>query len=209
MLEQLPDMDVLAETGGREVIPLARRMRPDLVLIDIDLPLGRGLEIIQALRRPPEGPPTPTLVLTMRSDEECVFSALRAGARGFLLKGGEPEELYEGIRAVARGNAVITPCITARLLDRLAPYLPHASQDSKRLKQELTPRERDVLWRLSRGMSNLSIARALGLSEATVRSHVHHVLTKLDLEDRTQAVAYVYQAGLFSPIVDPPDSVGH
>jgi DNA-binding NarL/FixJ family response regulator len=202
MLEQTPEIEVLAETGEREVVSLARRVRPDVVLTDIDLPVDRGIKIVRLLSHPPSGSPVPVMVLTMRQEDEHIFAALRAGARGFLLKGGTLEELHMGITAVAHGQAMIAPAIAGRILDRVAPHLPDYSDECRRLVRELTPREHEVLRLLAKGWSNLSIARRLGLSQATVRSHVHHVLIKLRLGDRAQAVAYVYRIGLFSPVVD-------
>ncbi|TDD96791.1 LuxR C-terminal-related transcriptional regulator [Actinomadura rubrisoli] len=200
MLERDPGIQVLAEVSGREVVSSARRTRPDVVVTDIDLPLERGLDVVRRLARPDEGRPVPVLVLTMLLEDRCVFPALRAGACGFLLKSGSLEELYAGVRAVADGGAVLAPAVARRLLDKVIAHLPNNMENGQRLVDRLTPREREVLDRVARGESNRRIARDLNLSNATVRSHVHHVLTKLGVEDRAQAVAFVYQAGLLSSV---------
>jgi DNA-binding NarL/FixJ family response regulator len=200
-LEQLPDVEILAEAGAREVVPLARRMNPDLVLTEIDLPVRQGIKIVRLLARPPNDQPVRVLVLTQLGEKEYIFAALRAGARGILLKDGTLEELHAGIRAVAGGHGVIAPPIVTCILDQVALYLPDHPADSQ-LLEKLTPRERQVLSLVAHGDSNVRISRKLGLSQATVRSHIHHVLVKFGLEDRTQAVAFVYRMGLISPVVE-------
>jgi DNA-binding NarL/FixJ family response regulator len=194
VLQASSQIDVVGEaaTGG-EAIEQARRLAPDVVLMDVRMPDMDGIE---ATRRMPQ---QKVLILTTFGLDEYILEALRAGASGFLLKDAPVDELLSAVRAVAAGDAQLSPAVTKRLLDQVARRLPAAvDHDSTRLA-ELTPREREVLRLLALGMSNGEIGQALVVSEATVKTHVSSVLSKLGLRDRVQAVIYAYENGLVTP----------
>jgi DNA-binding NarL/FixJ family response regulator len=194
-------IEVVGEAGdGDEAVVLTGRLDPDVVLMDVRMP---GLDGIEATRRlAASGARARVLILTTFDLDEYAFSALRAGASGFLLKDVPPDQLTAAIRAVAFGDAVVAPRVTRRLLDQFAHSLPdHADgppPDDPRL-QELTGREREVLLELATGRTNAEIAERLVLSEATVKTHVGRILAKLDLRDRVQAVILAYELGLVRP----------
>jgi DNA-binding NarL/FixJ family response regulator len=195
ILEAQPDLEVVGEAGdGSEALALARELRPDLVLMDIRMP---GLDGLEATRRLlGAGDPAPkVLVLTTFDLDEYVYEAIRAGASGFLLKSTPPPQLVQGVRAVMAGDALLSPEITRRLLERFTRRPPPSAGAPAELA-ELTPRELDVLRLIADGQSNAEIAATLVLSEATVKTHVNHILTKLRLRDRVQAVALAYRSGL-------------
>ncbi len=196
ILEEHEDLLVVAEAGdGEEAVSQARQFRPDVVLMDVRMPVTDGIE---ATRRIVENLPTVrVLVLTTFDLDEYAFSALRYGASGFLLKDARPAELVDAVRVVARGDAVVAPGVTRRLLDAFAPHLPdpRGSLDPPALDR-LTEREREVLVRVAHGLSNSEIAEALYVSETTVKSHVGRIFSKLGLRDRVQAVVFAYQIGL-------------
>jgi DNA-binding NarL/FixJ family response regulator len=201
ILEEQPDIAVVGEAAdGDQAVQLARRVDPDVVLMDVRMP---GVDGIEATRRIVEqSPRSKVLVLTTFDLDEYAFSALRHGASGFLLKDARPDDLAEAIRAVASGDAVVAPSVTRRLLERFAGHLPdlHARQNTEAPAiDQLTERERDVLVHVARGLSNREIADALFVSEATVKSHLSRVLSKLGLRDRVQAVVFAYQIGLVRP----------
>jgi DNA-binding NarL/FixJ family response regulator len=184
------DIEVVGEAGdGASALAVVEATQPDLVLMDIRMP---GMDGIEATRRMEAR----VLILTTFGHDEYVAEALRAGAGGFLLKDATPEELVQAVRVVAGGNALLSPEVTTRLIARVLPAL--APQPENRLSQ-LTERETDVLLLLARGHSNAEIARDLFISETTVKTHISHVLTKLDLRDRVQAVVAAYQLGLLTP----------
>jgi DNA-binding NarL/FixJ family response regulator len=193
LLEREPDLDVIGEAAdGAEAVALARRGRPDVVVMDVRMPNIDGLE---ATRRVLSERPAPrVLVLTTFDLDEYVFEALRAGASGFLLKDAAPEELVSAIRLVARGDALLAPSVTRRVIEefarRAAPSPPNPGLE------RLTPREREVLLLVARGLSNAEIAGELFLTLGTVKTHVAHILRKLDARDRVQAVVVVYESGL-------------
>jgi DNA-binding NarL/FixJ family response regulator len=193
LLEREADLEVVGEAAdGVEAVELARRLRPDVVVMDIRMPNLDGLE---ATRRLLSGSSTPrVLVLTTFDLDEYVFDALRAGASGFLLKDAAPEELVSAVRLVARGDALLAPSITRRVIEQFVraatPVPAHAGVD------ELTPREREVLLLVARGLSNAEIAKELFLTAGTVKTHVAHILRKLDARDRVQAVITAYESGL-------------
>jgi DNA-binding NarL/FixJ family response regulator len=203
ILEEQPDITVIGEAAdGGEAARLTRELHPDVVLMDMRMP---GTDGIEATRRiVAESPGSRVLVLTTYDLDEYAFTALRYGASGFLLKDARPADLAEAIRAVANGDAVIAPGVTRRLLDNFAAHLPdlrgggEPSPDVPRLN-ELTAREREVLVHVAEGLSNSEIAAALFVTEATVKSHLGRILTKLGLRDRVQAVVFAYQAGLVRP----------
>ena len=201
ILEAEPDLTVVGEAGnGEEAVDLARRHRPDVALMDIRMPGTDGIEATQ--RMTAAGPLPKVLVLTTFDLDEYVFAALRAGASGFLLKDVRPGELVAAIRTVAAGDAVVSPRVTRRLLEEYAQVLPLApGQRQQKYPQlaALTEREREVLIAVARGMSNAEIAACLFVSEATVKSHVGRILSKLALRDRVQVVVLAYEEGGHQP----------
>ena len=194
VLEASGQIDVVGEAAtGVEAIEQARRLDPDVVLMDVRMP---DMDGIQATRRMPR---QKVLILTTFGLDEYIIEALRAGASGFLLKDAPVEDLLSAVRAVAAGDAQLSPAVTKRLLDQVARRLPAAVDHDNALLEELTTRERDVLRLLAAGMSNAEIGEALVVSEATVKTHVSSVLSKLGLRDRVQAVIYAYENGLVAP----------
>jgi DNA-binding NarL/FixJ family response regulator len=202
ILEEQADITVIGEAAdGDEAVRLTRELRPDVVLMDVRMP---GTDGIDATRRiVAEHPDARVLVLTTYDLDEYAFSALRYGASGFLLKDARPAELADAIRAVASGDAVVAPSVTRRLLDAFAGQLPDlrgdAGQPGPPGMDQLTEREREVLVQIAEGLSNREIATVLFVTEATVKSHLGRILSKLGLRDRAQAVVFAYQAGLARP----------
>jgi DNA-binding NarL/FixJ family response regulator len=204
IVEAQPDMAVVGEAGdGAEAIALAREHHPDVVLMDVRMPGLDGLQATRAIAHDPGLRDVRVLVLTTFDLDEHVYEAMRNGASGFLLKDVPPESLAAAVRTVATGDALLAPAVLRRIIDgfvrRPAPgsALPAALH-------ELTDRELEVLRRIARGRTNAEIAAELYLSEATVKSHVGHIFTKLDLRDRTQAVILAYETGLVVPGHDAP-----
>jgi DNA-binding NarL/FixJ family response regulator len=199
VLEATGNITVVAEAGtGEEAVAAANQHRPDVVLMDIRMPVMDGIEATRRLPR------QRILILTTFGLDEYIIDALRAGASGFLMKDAPTEEVIAAVRAVAAGDAVLAASVTRQLLDQVARRLPApVSQDSNALNS-LTEREREVLRMLASGLSNAEIAKALVLSEATVKSHVSRVLGKLGLRDRVQAVIYAYETGLIAPTGTAP-----
>jgi len=200
ILEAEPDIEVVGEAGdGETAIRLARRLEPDVVLMDIRMPVMDG---VQATRELTRGEAPRVLILTTFHLDEYVVEALRAGASWFLLKDVPAPELVNAIRVVAAGDAVVAPAVTRRLLDRFAHRLPGAGKERQPAPvalASLTEREAAVLKLVARGLSNTEIAAELVVSEATVKTHVHHLLSKLGLRDRVQLVVFAYEAGLARP----------
>jgi DNA-binding NarL/FixJ family response regulator len=197
IVENEDDMRVIAEAAdGREAVDAARAGKPDVAVLDIRMPQLDGIEatrrIVAAL-----GDDVRVLMLTTFGLDDYVFDALRAGASGFMLKDAPPEELLDAIRVVAGGSALLAPAVTRSVIAEFARSSP-PHEASPRL-EELTAREREVLVLLTRGRSNAEIASDLVVSEATVKTHVAHVLMKLGVRDRVQAVIFAYEAGLVSP----------
>ena len=196
ILEAQPDLEVVGEAGdGSAAIDAVRTLRPDVVLMDIRMP---GVDGIEATRRLTEaGTQSRIVILTTYDLDEYVFDALAAGATGFLLKHVPPEELVRGVRVAASGEALLAPSITKRLIEEFARQRApmRAGTDLK----TLTDRELEVLRLLGRGLSNPEIAKELQVGEATVKTHVAHVLDKLELRDRVQAVIFAYEIGLIKP----------
>jgi DNA-binding NarL/FixJ family response regulator len=191
------DLRVVGEAGdGASAVELARRLRPDVVLMDIRMPGMDGIQATRALAGPGVEDPVKVLILTTFGLDEYVIESLRAGASGFLLKDAPPEDLVEAIRIVAAGEALLAPSVTRRLLDRVASRLPPANEDTIPALSQLTEREMEVLKLMARGLSNAEIAEKLVVSETTVKTHVSRVLAKLDLRDRVQAVILAYETGL-------------
>jgi DNA-binding NarL/FixJ family response regulator len=198
LLDDEPDMEVVGEAGdGAEAVALIRRVKPDVALMDIRMPNVDGLEATRRLLAD-GATPTRVLILTTFGLDEYVYEALRAGASGFLIKDAPAEELIEGVRTVARGDALLAPAVTRSVIEAFA-RLPTPQADLTRKLDELTARELDVLGLLAKGLSNPEIARELFLSETTVRTHIGHILMKLDIRDRVQAVVFAYEAGLVQP----------
>lgn len=196
ILEREPAIEVVGEAGtGREAVAVARRVQPTVVLIDLTEPCPEAIEAIRLLSAPGAERPATVVVIAAAGNDD-VLQAVRAGARGLLLKSCQAEELIRATQAVAAGEGFVTPRIAAQLLGhvarRLAPQRPRAAVPVQRL----TPRELEILCLIARGQSTAEIAAALSVCESTVRSHVHHLLTKLDLRDRAHAVAFAYETGL-------------
>jgi DNA-binding NarL/FixJ family response regulator/class 3 adenylate cyclase len=199
ILEAEADIDVVGEASdGREAEAEARRLTPDVVLMDVRMP---ELDGIEATRRLLEGDDSATKVvmLTTFDMDEYVYDALRAGASGFLLKDVPPEQLVAGIRAVASGDALLAPSVTRRVIEEFVRRPPDSVRTPPPKLAELTPRELEVLKLIARGLSNAEIATELFVSETTVKTHVAHVLMKLELRDRVQAVVLAYESGLVQP----------
>jgi len=199
MVEARPDLEVVGEAAdGAEAITQARRLAPDVVLMDVRMPAMDGLEATRQLAGPGVTDPTKVLILTTFDLDEYVYDALRAGASGFLLKDAPPEELAAAIRVVAAGEALLAPSVTRRLIQRFVGQPPPKAVDAGVLER-LTDRETEVLRLVARGLSNAQIAAELVVSETTVKSHVAHLLMKLGLHDRVQAVVLAYETGFVQP----------
>ena len=178
---------------GREAVEQARRLSPDVVLMDIRMPDLDGIGATRELSR--VAPAAKVLILTTFEQDDYVFGALRAGASGFLLKRTRPEELIAAVHTIAAGDSLLSPSVTRLVIDRMAQQpTPELAAQGK--VDQLTPREREVLQLIARGLSNREIATALVVEESTIRTHVKHILMKLDLRDRVQAVIFAYETGL-------------
>ena len=194
VLGQEPDLRIVGEAGdGRLGVQLARRHRPDVVLMDVRMPVLDGIEATREIVA--QCPETRVLILTTFDLDEYAFDGLRAGASGFLLKDASSAELVKAVRTVAAGEAVVSPRITRTLLDRYQEG-PASPPQSGRLLESLTSREREVLVAIARGLSNTEIAGELFLSESTVKTHVGRVLAKLNARDRVHAVIWAHRQGL-------------
>jgi DNA-binding NarL/FixJ family response regulator len=194
VLEATGDIEVVGEaSNGAEAVEVANEQAPDVVLMDIRMPVMDGIEATRHLPR------QKVLILTTFGVDDYIIAALRAGASGFLLKDAPTAKVVEAVRAVAAGDAVLSPAVTRQLLDQVGRRLPAAvSQEPEGLAQ-LTEREREVLRMLAAGLTNAEIAGVLVVSEATVKSHVSNLLGKLGLRDRVQAVIYAYETRLIAP----------
>ncbi len=198
LLEAEPDLEVVGEAAnGEEAVEVVRRLRPDVTLMDIRMPVLDGLAATRAILA--EGLPTKVLVLTTFDLDEYVFEALRSGASGFLLKDAPAEELAAGIRVVASGDSLLAPGVTRRVIDAFVRRPSGPSRTPDPALGRLTPRELEVLGLLARGLSNVDIATTLFVSEATTKTHVSNVLSKLGLRDRVQAVIFAYENGVVVP----------
>ena len=201
ILEEETGIEVVGEAaGGEEAVALTHQLHPDVVLMDVRMPDMDGIEATSQIVS--SDTETRVLILTTFDLDEYAFAGLRAGASGFLLKDVPPAGLISAIRVVARGDAVVSPRITRRLLDTFAHELPataSGTQGHAAELDELTEREREVLIEMAEGFSNAEIAEHLFVSEATVKSHVGKILTKLGLRDRVQAAVFAFQVGLVKP----------
>ncbi|MYS40406.1 response regulator transcription factor [Streptomyces sp. SID8499] len=193
-----PDLDVVGECGdGRAAVDLARRLRPDVVVMDVRMPVLDGIEATRLLAGAGVDDPVKVLVVTTFNLDEYVYEALRAGASGFLLKDAPPDQLLHGIRTVAAGAALLDPDVTRRLVGRYAARI-RPLDDGSAAEAPLTPRELEVLRLIADGLSNGEIAGSLQISQETVKTFVSRILAKLGLRDRVQAVIYAYRRGLAS-----------
>jgi DNA-binding NarL/FixJ family response regulator len=196
ILDAEEGIDVAGEAAdGREAVEEARRLRPDVVLMDVRMPEVDGIEATRQLLAD-GGVDAKVVMLTTFDMDEYVYDALRAGASGFLLKDVPPEQLVAGIRAVAGGDALLAPSVTRRVIEEFVRRPPASARSLPPQLADLTARELEVLKLIARGLSNAEIAKELFVSETTVKTHVAHVLTKLGLRDRVQAVVLAYETGL-------------
>ncbi|GAA3183829.1 response regulator transcription factor [Blastococcus jejuensis] len=196
ILDMEPDIEVVGEAGdGREAVAEVARLRPDVVLMDIRMPVLDGLGATQALTR--AGSTARVLILTTYDADEYLYDAMRAGAGGFLLKDVRRGQLADAVRTVAAGDSLLHPALTRRLVERFVQGPPPTGQPA--VLAGLTDREIEVLRLVGRGLSNAEIAAELFVGEATVKTHLGHVLTKLGLRDRVQAVVTAYESGLIRP----------
>ena len=190
-LGTLPGIEVIGEaTTGQQAVELAESLQPDVLIMDLNMPEGNGIEATRALTK--SSPHVNVLILTMFDDDASVFQAMRAGARGYLLKGAGEQEIERAVRGVAEGEAIFGPAVAQRVLD----YLTGTTPRQQPAFPELSERERDVLALLAEGRSNPDIARQLYLSPKTVRNHVSNIFTKLQVADRAQAIIKARDAGL-------------
>jgi DNA-binding NarL/FixJ family response regulator len=198
VMETQADLEIVGEaSNGAEAVETTRNLAPDVVLMDVRMPELDGVEatrqIVASRSR------ARIIILTTFDLDEYVYAALRAGASGFLLKDAPPADLLSAIRAVASGDAVVAPSVTRRLLSSYAHRLPAPTGPEDERMELLTAREREVLLEVAASLSNAEIAERLVLSEATVKSHVGRILSKLDLRDRVQIVVFAYETGLITP----------
>jgi DNA-binding NarL/FixJ family response regulator len=198
ILDGDPDLQVVAEAGdGLEAVDAVARSRPDVAILDIRMPRVDGIEATRRIVADVEDPPR-VLILTTFGDDEYVYAALHAGASGFILKDAPPSELVGAVKVVAAGEALLDPAVTRGVIEEFVRRSPAEPRPGAELEQ-LTPRELEVLERITGGQSNAEIAETLVISPATVKTHVAHVLAKLGVRDRAQAVIYAYEAGLVNP----------
>jgi DNA-binding NarL/FixJ family response regulator len=195
LLDEEADLEVVGDaTNGEEAVAAVVALAPDVVLMDIRMPVLDGLEATRRITA--HGCAARIVILTTFDLDEYVFQALRAGASGFLLKDATGDEIVRAVRVAASGDALLAPSVTRRLIERFSGHTPSADAPHLRL---LTERERDVLLLVARGLSNSEIAARLFLGETTVKTHVAHLLDKLELRDRVQAVVLAYESGLVEP----------
>jgi DNA-binding NarL/FixJ family response regulator len=199
LVDAADDLEVVGEaTDGQQAADLARRARADVVLMDIRMPGVDGLEATRRICADEDLAGVKVIILTTFESDEYVYQALRAGASGFLVKDTEPAELLQGIRVVARGDALLSPSVTRRLITDLARR-PEPPPASGQVLSALTDREREVMALVAEGMSNDEIAARLFLSPLTSKTHVSRIMTKLNARDRAQLVVIAYESGLVTP----------
>ena len=198
LVDSAPDLEVVGEAGdGTEAVALARKERPDVILMDIRMPHLDGLEATRVICGAEETEDVRVLILTTFDLDEYVYAALRAGASGFLLKDTQPEELLQALRVVTQGDALLSPAVTRRLIGEFVAQPPVALAAAG--MESLTNREREVVALVAHGLSNDEIAGSLVLSPTTVKTHVSRAMMKLGARDRAQLVVFAYQAGLVTP----------
>jgi DNA-binding NarL/FixJ family response regulator len=196
ILESEPETSVVGEAAdGSEAVSESDRLAPDVVLMDIRMPVMDGIEATRRITR--ARPATRVLILTTFGLDGYVYDALRAGASGFMLKDAPPEEIAAAVRVVASGDALLAPAVTRAVVEEFARQRP--APPPPRVVEDLTPREREVLDLIVRGLSNPEICQRLVITEATAKTHVARILQKLGLRDRVQVVIYAYESGLLSP----------
>ena len=206
LLESEPGFQVVGEAeDGRQAVSLARQTQPDVILMDVRMPEMDGLEATRLITGGDRTGPPRVVMLTTFDFDDYVYEALRSGASGFLLKDAPRHDLIAAIKVAAAGNALLAPSVTMRLIDAFARRPPETLPAPSRLAS-LTARERDILLRLARGLTNAEIAADLVVSEATVKSHVGNLLAKLGLRDRVQAVILAYETGIVRPGGQDPHS---
>lgn len=192
-----PTIEIVGQAStGREAVQQAHRLAPDVVLMDVRMPDVDGIAATAQLSD--AAPHTRVLILTTFEQDDYIFGALRAGASGFLLKRTRPEDLIEAVHTIAAGDSLLAPSVTRRVIDRMAQQPTPALADQTKL-QALTPRERETLALVARGLSNREIAATLTVEESTIRTHVKRILMKLELRDRVQAVIFAYETGINQP----------
>ncbi|MED7953397.1 response regulator transcription factor [Streptomyces sp. BE303] len=202
LLNAQSDIDVVGDAAdGAQALEVTGRTHPDVVLMDVRMPVMDGLEAARRLLAPavPGAHRPKVLMLTTFDVDDYVYEALRAGASGFLLKDAPPADLIAAVRVVAAGEALLAPSVTRRLIEDFARTRPAKRRDPKLRLNALTPRETEVLELIARGLSNQEIAARLVLAEQTVKTHIGRILAKLDLRDRAQAVVLAYESGLVTP----------
>jgi RNA polymerase sigma factor (sigma-70 family) len=198
LLASDPTIEIVGEAStGYEAVERSSRSDPDVVLMDVRMPDLDGIAATRELTR--KTPRVKVLILTTFEQDDHVFGALRAGASGFLVKRTRPEELIAAVHTIAAGDSLLSPSVTRRVIDRMAQQ-PTPEFADQALLDELTPREREVLQLIARGLSNREIATALVVEESTIRSHVKRILMKLGLRDRIQIVIFAYETGVNRPI---------
>ena len=203
LLEEEPGIEVVGEASdGREGVELARATRPDAVLMDVNMPVLNGIEATRIIKS--ERPETKIVALTVSDEDQDLFEAIKAGAQGYLLKDLRPEELFEMIRGVMRGETPISPAVAGKLLNEFRKRPWH--EPSEAAGWDLTARELEVLQLVAEGLGNAEIAARLYIVEGTVKNHLHNILEKLHLENRVQAAAYAIREGLVEPPRKQPPS---
>ena len=197
ILEAETDIHVVGEAeDGAKAVVSSHKLKPDVVLMDIQMPLLNGLEATRQITQTP-GNTCRILILTTFERDDYVFEALRAGASGFILKNAPPEDLIAAVRVVAEGNALLAPSVTRRIINEFAQRTPRV--DLKAGLSSLTEREIEVMRLIAKGKTNAEIAADLFVGETTVKTHISNLFAKLDLRDRVQAVVYAYESGLIQP----------
>jgi DNA-binding NarL/FixJ family response regulator len=204
-LSLAPDVEFVgAVSNGEQAVALANRVRPDVLLMDVRMPVLDGIQATRAIAADPRTAQVRIIVLTTFDLDDYVYGALRAGASGFLLKDSTPEQLLDAIRVVADGGALIAPQVTRRLISEFAAR-PGSGRPDRRITDQLTEREREVLTLVARGLNNTEIANRLVISALTAKTHVSRILTKLGVRDRAQLVVTAYESGLVIPGTDPAE----
>jgi DNA-binding NarL/FixJ family response regulator len=197
VLSNDPTIEIVGQAAtGREAVERARRLAPEVVLMDVRMPDLDGIAATAELSRAASS--ARVLILTTFEQDDYVFESMRAGASGFLLKRTRPEELIAAVHTIAAGDSLLSPSVTRRVIDRMAQQPTPRFADQAKL-DELTPREREVLALVARGLSNREIATELVVEEATIRSHIRRILMKLELRDRVQIVIFAYETGVNRP----------